>query len=189
MTDPVLSKIVPVSTGSPRISVVVIALVSVFLTSAVWGGFYFGVLREKWKLMQRVSIQLVQHEKLLAHLSHPDQHHPHPWAGLNPELYIPNTADISELLEAVSTEANLTGMVLVNFEEKQEQSLGLVAEIPVLITLTGQYENLVQFIEALNGMSRLTSIKDMRLTVFSSAENQTMLSITLTLVAYRGMVS
>ncbi len=195
MTKPVLPKTLVASVRSSHISVVVIALVSVFLTTAVWGGFYFGFLREKWKMKQRILTQLVKREKLLAHLSHPEKYgalknqlliH---MANLNPEQAIPNTADISDLLEAVATEANLANMVLLNFEEKQEQSLGLVVEIPIMMTLTGKYENLVQFLEGLIGLSRLTTVKNMHLTVFSSAEDHTMLTITLTLAAYRGQMS
>ncbi len=172
--------------GTARASVVVSALVSVFLTCVVWGIFYFGFLREKWKLKQRVVAQLSKHEKFLAHLSHPENSDA--WKNQS-EQAIPNSADISDLLEAVSMQANLSGMVLVNFEEKPAQASGLVVEIPITVTLTGNYENLIQFIEALDGLSRLTTIKNMHLAVSTLSQDHAVLSITLTIVAYRGQLS
>jgi Tfp pilus assembly protein PilO len=182
--------------GTIRVSVVLNAILSVFLTSAIWCFFYFGFLREKWKLKQRVVTQLIKHEELLNHLSHPEssdiwkkQLAVHQAASFNFEHAIPNTTDISDFLEAVSAEANLAGMMLVSFEEKPAQVSGLVIEIPVAVTLTGSYENLIQFIEAIENLSRLTTIKNMHLVVSSPSVDHAMLSIKLTLAAYRGQVS
>ena len=180
--------------GQPsKFSYVIIGLITIVLTLVFLGGGYFLFLRTKWKLLSQVSLQLDKREKMLAYLKGDAKaNHAALDSLLKDEAWhrlegkIPNTDDISGLLEEISTQVESAGLTLMNFEEQKEMPLEFLMQIPIQLTVMGKYENLLQLIDGFSNLSRLVTVDALHLTTFSSETDHVILSATLLLSAYKG---
>ena len=187
--EPSIPPKVAVPRKSGSFSWVIVGLIIIVTTSVILGGSYFSLLRTNFKELKYTSYQVAKRQAMLAQLqSMPVQN-----VGLKNneklaelEQKIPTSGSISSLLEDISAQVEYSGLTLMNFEEKNQAIQDTLVIIPVELTLTGSYENLLKFIDSFSDFNRLITIDGIHLTTFSASQENVVLSITLQLTAYKG---
>lgn len=178
-----------VARKSGGVSWVIIGLIIIIITSLVLGGSYFTFLRTSLKELKYTSYQVSKLQAMLVQLQTMPSHN----VAIKDnkllaelEQKIPTSGSISSLLEDISAQVEYSGLTLMNFEEKNQEIKDTLIIIPVELTLTGSYENLLKFINSFADFNRLITIDGIHLTTFSTVQENVILSITLQLTAYKG---
>lgn len=71
---------------------------------------------------------------------------------------LPNKKEVAELLRGISTEARESGLQIVIFRPRSEKYQDFYAEIPVDITVKGDFQNAVAFFDNVGRLNRLINI-------------------------------
>jgi type IV pilus assembly protein PilO len=71
---------------------------------------------------------------------------------------LPNKKEVSELLRSISTKAQESGLQIVIFRPRAEKYQDFYAEIPVDITVKGNFQNAVNFFDDVGRLNRLINI-------------------------------
>jgi type IV pilus assembly protein PilO len=71
---------------------------------------------------------------------------------------LPNKREVSELLRSISTKAQESGLQIVIFRPRAENYQDFYAEIPVDITVKGNFQNAVNFFDDVGRLNRLINI-------------------------------
>lgn len=71
---------------------------------------------------------------------------------------LPNKKEVAELLRGISTKAQESGLQIVVFRPRAENYQDFYAEIPVDITVKGNFQNAVNFFDDVGRLNRLINI-------------------------------
>ncbi|MBI5592300.1 MAG: type 4a pilus biogenesis protein PilO [Deltaproteobacteria bacterium] len=77
---------------------------------------------------------------------------------------LPDKEEIPMLLTSISQFGHDAGLEFVLFEPKPEVSRDFYAEIPVSITVSGNYHNVGMFFDKVSNLNRIVNIKDIKMT-------------------------
>lgn len=76
---------------------------------------------------------------------------------------LPDKKEIPALLSSVSQSGRDAGLEFLLFQPEPEQNKDFYAEIPVSITLTGNYHNVALFFDKVARLSRIVNIDDIKM--------------------------
>ena len=71
---------------------------------------------------------------------------------------LPNKKEVAELLRSISTKAQESGLQIVIFRPRAENYQDFYAEVPVDITVKGNFQNAVNFFDDVGRLNRLINI-------------------------------
>jgi len=81
---------------------------------------------------------------------------------------LPNSAEIPSLLKSISDMGKEAGLEFIKFSPSKEVIKGFYAEIPVAITVSGDYHSFVQFADQVSQYPRIVNLMDIN---FSSPKS------------------
>jgi len=93
---------------------------------------------------------------------------------------LPKKSQIPDLLESVSWAGKDSGLEFSVFKPAAERVQQIYAEVPVALSVTGTYRQLLTFLKRVGEMSRIVAIKDLNL-----VQGPSHLTITGTVLTYR----
>jgi len=97
---------------------------------------------------------------------------------------LPEKEEIPSLLASISGSGQLVGMDFLLFEPKPEQPKEFYAEIPVAMSIKGDYHNLAIFFDQVARLSRIVNIRDIQIGRPNTKETKE-LSTKCTAVTYK----
>lgn len=77
---------------------------------------------------------------------------------------LPETKEIPSLLTAISDSGQQVGLEFLLFEPKKEKKKEFYAEIPVAMSLRGDYHNLAIFFDQVARLNRIVNITNIQMT-------------------------
>ncbi|MCJ7541324.1 MAG: type 4a pilus biogenesis protein PilO [Desulfobacterales bacterium] len=95
---------------------------------------------------------------------------------------LPEKKEIPALLSSVSQSGRDAGLEFLLFQPEPETNKDFYAEIPVSITVTGNYHNVALFFDKVARLSRIVNIDDIKM---ASAKGNTTLTTSCKAVTYR----
>ncbi len=95
---------------------------------------------------------------------------------------LPEKKEIPSLLSSVSRSGRDAGLEFILFQPKPERNKDFYAEIPVSITVKGNYHNVALFFDKVARLSRIVNIDDINMTTAKDPNN---LKTSCTAVTYR----
>ena len=103
---------------------------------------------------------------------------------------LPEKEEIPSLLTAISDSGQAVGLDFLLFEPKAEKKKEFYAEIPVAMSLRGDYHNLAVFFDQVARLSRIVNIENIKMSrgkkgKNSSASSSKALTATCTAVTYK----
>ena len=103
---------------------------------------------------------------------------------------LPEKEEIPSLLTAISDSGQAAGLDFLLFEPKAEKKKEFYAEIPVAMSLRGDYHNLAVFFDQVARLSRIVNIENIKMSrgkkgKNSSASSSKALTATCTAVTYK----
>ncbi len=98
---------------------------------------------------------------------------------------LPEKKDIPALLTSISQAGRDAGMEFQLFQPKGERNKKFYAEIPVALSVTGSFHNLVLFFDKVANLPRIVNIKDIKMKRKSGKGPENMLSTSCMAVTYR----
>ncbi len=106
-------------------------------------------LQSKYNEQQKVLADLPKFEKEIKELEVKFK---------NSLKLLPNTREIPSLLTNISTLAQDSGLNILLFQPKPEQTKGFYAEIPVEMKVSGKYHNVGYFFDKVSKLNRIVNI-------------------------------
>ena len=97
---------------------------------------------------------------------------------------LPEKEEIPSLLASISGSGQQVGMDFLLFEPKPEQPKEFYAEIPVAMSIKGDYHNLAKFFDQVARLSRIVNIRDIQIGRAKTKETKE-LSTKCTAVTYK----
>jgi type IV pilus assembly protein PilO len=95
---------------------------------------------------------------------------------------LPEKKEIPSLLSSISQSGRDAGLDFLLFQPMPERNKEFYAEIPVQITVKGNYHNVVLFFDKVARLSRIVNIDDINISAATSRDN---LTTSCTAVTYR----
>ena len=95
---------------------------------------------------------------------------------------LPEKKEIPSLLSSISQSGRDAGLDFVLFQPLPERDKDFYAEIPVSITVKGNYHNVVLFFDKVSRLSRIVNIDDIKMKASSGSD---ILTTSCTAVTYR----
>ena len=97
---------------------------------------------------------------------------------------LPENEEIPSLLAGISTSGQDSGLEFDLFQPKPEVRKDFYAEIPVSITVQGNYHNVGQFFDKVSNLGRIVNIQDIKIKPISGSETAK-LSTSCTALTYK----
>jgi type IV pilus assembly protein PilO len=95
---------------------------------------------------------------------------------------LPETNEIPSLLASISQSGRDAGLEIVLFQPLPERNQDFYAEIPVSITVKGNYQNVVLFFDKVARLSRIVNIDNIKMTAAKGGDS---LTTSCTAITYR----
>ena len=76
---------------------------------------------------------------------------------------LPEKEEIPSLLKGITTSGYMAGMTFLLFEPKPEISKDFYVEIPVSITVSGDYHHVALFFDYVSSLSRIVNIREIKM--------------------------
>ena len=95
---------------------------------------------------------------------------------------LPEKQEIPSLLSSISQSGRDAGLDFLLFKPLPERDKEFYAEIPVSITVTGNYQNVVLFFDKVSRLNRIVNIDDIKMSAGKRGEN---LTTSCTAITYR----
>ena len=83
---------------------------------------------------------------------------------------LPEKKEIPSLLTSISQSGQDTGLKFVLFQPGNEVNKGFYGEIPVNITIEGNFHNTVMFFDKVTGLNRIVNVRDIRMGGFKDGK-------------------
>lgn len=145
-------------------------LVFLIVVVSLFGGFWFTIYqglesryegakerhseldrkRQKYKSKLKNQVSKEELQKLRAEI-------------LLAEDKLPSTTQLPKLLKSIHNKAKTSGLDILNFQRKPEQSKKYYVEIPVAMKLRGTYGQLTNFLAFVRNMNRIVSVQNLKL--------------------------
>ena len=102
------------------------------------------------------------------------------------EKVVPAEYEVSSFLKQINQRSIERKLTVVNWKENpsRKHSKGIVNEMPVSLTLTGNYHKLGEFFADLTTFDRVINIENMQFSAIKSKPGELKLNAVLTAVAY-----
>ena len=141
-------------------------LLVVIISALIVGGYYYGFLKEAHQRIGDLQKQLtakqntINKQKEVAKNLETFQEEV---VKLEAQLtllleQLPNSAEIPSLLKNISDLGKESGLVFMKFTPSKEVNKGFYAEIPVAITVSGDYHSFVQFADKVSQYPRIVNL-------------------------------
>jgi type IV pilus assembly protein PilO len=95
---------------------------------------------------------------------------------------LPDKQEIPSLLTGITWSGHQVGLEFLLFEPKPEIARDFYAEIPVSITVTGEYHRVAMFFDHISNLNRIVNIRDLRML---PQQDSARLTTTCTAVTYK----
>ncbi len=130
----------------------------------VWQGMLDQIEAEKKNIHQQQVI-LRKNRKLAADLPRKQKE----YAKLEQQLRValnllPKKAEIPDLLESVSWAGKDSGLEFTTFKPLGEKANGIYADVPVSLQMTGNYKQLILFMQRVGEMPRIVNVNGLSIT-------------------------
>ncbi|MFH1129853.1 MAG: type 4a pilus biogenesis protein PilO [Pseudomonadota bacterium] len=76
---------------------------------------------------------------------------------------LPNEAAIASFLQLVHAQAELAGLNILNFVQRNEVKRGFYATIPVKMSITGSFHNITKFFYSTANLKRIVNVQNLQL--------------------------
>ncbi len=103
----------------------------------------------------------------------------------NASLLLPQKKEIPSLLTNISGQATSSGLDILSFKPQAERIKDFYAEIPVSISVKGQYHNVGVFLDKVSKLERIVTAENISMGTPSIEAGEVLLSTQLSLVTYR----
>ena len=97
---------------------------------------------------------------------------------------LPEKEEIPSLLTSISDSGQRVGLEFLLFEPKPEKQKEFYAEIPVSMSITGDYHNLTLFFDQVARLSRIVNIRDIKMGR-TKGKDSSVISTRCTAVTYK----
>ena len=138
------------------------ALVLIF--GAYWYFVYSGRRAETVQVMAKIADLREQREskqKLVANISELQETVRELGAQLKEaEAQLPDSKEIPDLLSSVSSAGRDSGLEVISFRQRQEQLKDFYAEVPVDVTVRGNYHEVATFFDRVGKLDRIVNVGD-----------------------------
>jgi type IV pilus assembly protein PilO len=138
------------------------ALVLVF--GLYWYFIYSGRRAETLQVMSKISELKQQRDtkqKLVANISQLQNTVRDLGAQLKEaEAQLPDSKEIPDLLSSISSAGRDAGLEVVSFRQRQEQLRDFYAEVPVDVSVRGNYHEVATFFESVGKLDRIVNVGD-----------------------------
>ena len=174
----------------PGIQKIGILVVTIILISALYYSFLYSPHAEQVAKLAD-SVEIAQNEKMVktqksANLLRLRKDLQQLDAGLKKAVaQLPEKGEIAELLSNISTKAQQVGLDVLLFRPRPEAFRDFYAEVPVDITVKGNFHNTVSFFDEVGRMSRLVNIDNIGFKNPTVAGDRVVLETTSVATAFR----
>lgn len=76
------------------------------------------------------------------------------------EAQLPDSKEIPDLLSSVSSAGRDAGLEVISFRQRQEQLKDFYAEVPVDVTVRGNYHEVASFFDRVGKLDRIVNVSD-----------------------------
>ena len=174
----------------PKLQQIGILVVVVILTGAVYYSFLHIPLSDEIAKLSD-SVEIGKNEKTAkalkaANLPRLRQD----LARLDMELkkavaQLPDRKEVAELLRHISTQAQNAGLDVLTFRPRGETLQEFYAEVPVDITVKGNYHEMIDFFDSVGRLDRLINVDNIGFRAPTVAGDRVMIESTTVATAYR----
>ncbi len=98
---------------------------------------------------------------------------------------LPNSAEIPSLLRNITDLGKESGLEFLKFTPGKESMKAFYAEIPVSITVSGNYNNYVLFADRVGHLPRIVNLSDISFSSPKTEGGETVVSVACTATTYR----
>ena len=98
---------------------------------------------------------------------------------------LPTSSEVPGLLDDISKTGIANGLTFVLFKPGQEKKQRFYAELPIEISVIGNYHQLGKFVSEIEGLDRIVTLNDFSITPVPSQDPQKQLLFTVTAKTYR----
>jgi type IV pilus assembly protein PilO len=145
-----------------RMMAIGIALVLVF--GGYWYFIYSGRHAEMLQVMAKIADLRQQREskqKLVANMGQLQDTVRDLGAQLKEaEAQLPDSKEIPDLLSSISSAGRDSGLEVISFRQRQEQLRDFYAEVPVDVTVRGNYHEVATFFDRVGKLDRIVNVSD-----------------------------
>ncbi len=138
------------------------AIVLVF--GAYWYFVYAGRRAETLSVMTKITDLREQREtkqKLVANIAQLQETVRELGAQLQEaEAQLPDSKEIPDLLSSISSAGRDAGLEVISFRQRQEQLKDFYAEVPVDVTVRGNYHEVASFFDRVGKLDRIVNVGD-----------------------------
>jgi len=136
----------------------------VLLFGAYWYFIYSARRAETLQVMAKISDLRQQREskqKLVANISQLQETVRDLGAQLKEaEAQLPDSKEIPDLLSSISSAGRDAGLEVVSFRQRQEQLRDFYAEVPVDVSVRGNYHEVATFFDRVGKLDRIVNVAD-----------------------------
>jgi len=136
----------------------------VLLFGAYWYFIYSARRAETLQVMAKISDLRQQREskqKLVANISQLQETVRDLGAQLKEaEAQLPDSKEIPDLLSSISSAGRDSGLEVISFRQRQEQLKDFYAEVPVDVTVRGNYGEVATFFDRVGKLDRIVNVGD-----------------------------
>ena len=100
-------------------------------------------------------------------------------------LQLPNKKQIEVLLTDISNAGKSAGVEIKSFKRRAEIVHGFYAEVPIDLTLTGNYHNIARFFDLLAGLPRIVNMGSVNVSLAKDSMEETILNVKGTATTFR----
>ena len=164
-----------------------------FTAAALTVGTFFLLVQPTWeqaeksiKRMRALEDELIQNQAIANNL----QQYRKEKELLEQQLAkalteLPEEANIDALIESLYAIGTDSGLVIVNIEPKGERGKDFYAEVPMAMTVTGNYHQIAVFFDQISKLKRIINVTGIKLSDPKVANEQVQLKATYTATAFR----
>ena len=164
-----------------------------FIAAALTAGTFFLLVQPTWeqaeksiRRMRALEDELIQNQAIANNL----QQYRKEKELLEQQLAkalteLPEEANIDALVESLYAIGTDSGLVIVNIEPKGERRQDFYAEVPLAMTVTGNYHQIAVFFDQISKLKRIINVTGIKLTDPKVANEKVQLKATYTATAFR----
>lgn len=167
--------------------------IALFIAAAMTAGTFFLLVQPTWEQAQRsikkmraLEDELIQNQAIANNL----QQYRKEKELLEQQLAkalteLPEDANIDALIESLYAIGTDSGLVIVNIEPKGERKQDFYAEVPLAMTVTGNYHQIAVFFDQISKLKRIINVTGIKLTDPKMQNEKIQLKATYTATAFR----
>lgn len=135
-----------------------------------------GGIEEEIRKVEKIAANLNKHKAEMAEVQQ---------RFVEASLLLPDQKEIPTLLATISGQATVSGLDVLSFKPVAEKPQQFYAEIPVDISVQGQYHNVGVFLDKISKLPRVVSVNNIKIDSPKQMGGEMILNSTFQLVTYR----